>query len=310
MNILEVNNLKKKYGDCEVVKGISFVLKKGEILGFLGPNGAGKSTTINILSTALKATEGQIKFMDKDVLKNKKEYKSSIGIVPQKLAIFENLSAIENVKFFASFYGLKGEDLKRKSEEALKIVGLLDRAKDLPKTYSGGMKRRLNIACALAHNPKILILDEPTVGIDPQSRNHILESIKKLRDGGTSIIYTTHYMEEVEAISDRAIIIDKGEIIAEGTLEELKEGIQKNTVYNIYGEGIEEINTDILYSIEGVSKVEAKDGLRVSTLKNANNLDSIILKLMEHKVKIKNIVTEEQNLETVFLNLTGRSLRD
>ncbi|MEG2109380.1 MAG: ABC transporter ATP-binding protein [Clostridium sp.] len=310
MKILEVKNLKKKYGDAEVVKGISFDVKEGEILGFLGPNGAGKSTTINILSTALKATDGQIKFMDKDILKNKRNYKSSIGIVPQNLSIFESLPAIENVKYFASFYGLKGETLKRKSEEALEMVGLLERAKDLPKTYSGGMKRRLNIACALAHNPKLLILDEPTVGIDPQSRNHILESIKKLRDRGTTIIYTTHYMEEVEAISDRALIIDKGEIIAEGTLEELKENISDNTVYNISAEGIECLSTEELYSIDGVEKVETKDGLRVSTSKDANNLDRIIVNLMDNKVKIKNIVTEEQNLETVFLNLTGRSLRD
>lgn len=310
MNVLEVSNLSKKYGDSEVVKRISFVVKEGEILGFLGPNGAGKSTTINILATALKPTAGQIKFMDRDILTNNKEYKTSIGIVPQSLAIFENLPAIENVKYFASFYGLKGENLKNKSEEALKMVGLLDRANDLPKTYSGGMKRRLNIACALAHNPKLLILDEPTVGIDPQSRNHILESIKSLRNNGTTIIYTTHYMEEVEAISDRAIILDKGEIIAEGTLENLKSQIEGNTVYNIYGEGTEKIDTDIVLAIEGVEKVEFKDGLRVSTLKDADNLDKIILKLIEYKVKIKNIVTEDQNLETVFLNLTGRSLRD
>lgn len=310
MNILEVTSLKKKYGDNEVVKGISFIVKTGEILGFVGPNGAGKSTTINILSTALKATEGKVKFNGKDILTNKKEYKTSIGIVPQSLAIFENLPAIENVKYFASFYGLRGEELKNKSEEALKMVGLLDRAKDLPKTYSGGMKRRLNIACALAHNPSLLILDEPTVGIDPQSRNHILESIKGLRSTGTTIIYTTHYMEEVEAISDRILIIDKGEIIAEGTLEKLKEGIEENTIYNIYGDGIEEIDIDILKSIEGVKKVEIEEGLRVITFKNSNNLDRIILKLIEQNVKIKNIITEEQNLEMMFLNLTGRNLRD
>lgn len=310
MEVLEVNNLKKKYENSEVVKGINFAVKEGEILGFLGPNGAGKSTTINILSTALKATEGQIKFKGKDIELNKMEYKRRLGIVPQSLAIFENLKAIENVKYFASFYGLKGNELKRKSEEALKMVGLLDRANDLPKTYSGGMKRRLNIACALAHNPKLLILDEPTVGIDPQSRNYILESIKTLRNNGTTIIYTTHYMEEVEAICDRVLIIDKGEIIAEGTLDELKSGIEKNIVYNLYGENMEDFDTDELYSVKGVVKVEGTDVIRVSTLKDADNLDKIILKLMEKRIKIKNIVTEEENLETVFLNLTGRRLRD
>ena len=303
MNILEVNGLKKKYTTNYVVNGISFEVNKGEILGFLGPNGAGKSTTINILSTALRATEGKIKFMGKYISENKSEYKSSLGIVPQSLAIFENIPAIENVKYFASFYGIKGE-------EALDMVGLLDRAKDLPKTYSGGMKRRLNIACALAHGPKLLILDEPTVGIDPQSRNHILESIKTLRKRGATIIYTTHYMEEVEAICDRVLIMDRGLVIAEGTLKELKESMEESTVYNISGEGIENIEKTFFDSIEGVNNVEVKDSLIVSTRKDSNNLDKIILKLINEKVKIKNIVTEEQNLETIFLNLTGRNLRN
>ena len=310
MNILEVNGLKKKYTTNYVVNGISFEVNKGEILGFLGPNGAGKSTTIKILSTALRATEGKIKFMGKYISENKSEYKSSLGIVPQSLAIFENIPAIENVKYFASFYGIKGEELKRKSEEALDMVGLLDRAKDLPKTYSGGMKRRLNIACALAHGPKLLILDEPTVGIDPQSRNHILESIKTLRKRGATIIYTTHYMEEVEAICDRVLIMDRGLVIAEGTLKELKESMEESTVYNISGEGIENIEKTFFDSIEGVNNVEVKDSLIVSTRKDSNNLDKIILKLINEKVKIKNIVTEEQNLETIFLNLTGRNLRN
>ncbi|MDB2103416.1 ABC transporter ATP-binding protein [Clostridium paraputrificum] len=310
MNILEVNGLKKKYTTNYVVNGISFEVNKGEILVFLGPNGAGKSTTINILSTALRATEGKIKFMGKYISENKSEYKSSLGIVPQSLAIFENIPAIENVKYFASFYGIKGEELKRKSEEALDMVGLLDRAKDLPKTYSGGMKRRLNIACALAHGPKLLILDEPTVGIDPQSRNHILESIKTLRKRGATIIYTTHYMEEVEAICDRVLIMDRGLVIAEGTLKELKESMEESTVYNISGEGIENIEKTFFDSIEGVNNVEVKDSLIVSTRKDSNNLDKIILKLINEKVKIKNIVTEEQNLETIFLNLTGRNLRN
>lgn len=310
MNILEVNGLKKKYTTNYVVNGISFEVNKGEILGFLGPNGAGKSTTINILSTALRATEGKIKFMGKYISENKSEYKSSLGIVPQSLAIFENIPAIENVKYFASFYGIKGEELKRKSEEALDMVGLLDRAKDLPKTYSGGMKRRLNIACVLAHGPKLLILDEPTVGIDPQSRNHILESIKTLRKRGATIIYTTHYMEEVEAICDRVLIMDRGLVIAEGTLKELKESMEESTVYNISGEGIENIEKTFFDSIEGVNNVEVKDSLIVSTRKDSNNLDKIILKLINEKVKIKNIVTEEQNLETIFLNLTGRNLRN
>lgn len=310
MNILEVKNLRKKYNENEVVKGISFHVNEGEILGFLGPNGAGKSTTINILSTALKETEGEILFNGKNIKENKKDYKSRLGIVPQNLAIFENLSAIENVKYFAGFYGLRGENLKKAVNKALERVGLLDRGLDLPKTFSGGMKRRLNIACAIAHSPKILILDEPTVGIDPQSRNHILESIKDLRKDGTTIIYTTHYMEEVEAICDRALIMDLGEVLANGTLEELKGNIEENTIYNIYGVGIELLDIEDIKAIDGIVNVEKNQSLRVITDKDADNLDKIILKLIQKKVKIKNIVTEEQNLETVFLNLTGKSLRD
>lgn len=310
MDIIEVIDLKKRYGDNEAVKGISFKVKEGEILGFLGPNGAGKSTTINILSTALKPTEGQIKFMDKDILEDKKTYKLNIGIVPQNLAIFEQISAIENVKYFAGFYGLKGQALNIQAKEALNMVGLLDRAKDLPKNYSGGMKRRLNIACALAHNPKILILDEPTVGIDPQSRNNILEVIKELNNNGTTVIYTSHYMEEVEAICDRIIIVDKGEIIKEGTIEKLKEETGDNIIYNIYGEGIEDIDTDILYSIEGVENVQVKEGIRISISKDYDNIDIITVKLIENNIKIKKIISEEQNLENIFLKLTGSSLRD
>ena len=308
--MLEVVNLKKKYGEKEVLNDISFNVDEGEIVGLLGPNGAGKSTTIKILSTGLKATEGKVKYKDKDIMTNKKNYKSKIGIVPQSLAIFEELSAIENVKIFGGFYGLKGKELNERAEKVLEFVELLDRANDLSKTYSGGMKRRLNIACGLIHEPELLILDEPTVGIDPHSRNHILESVKKLRDNGTTVIYTTHYMEEVEAICDRAIIVDQGNVIAQGTLEELRSNVEENDVYTIKGIGLEKVNTQSLLAIEGVDSINLKEELEVSTTKNANNLDKIIQELINQKVKIKCVTTKDQNLETVFLNLTGRTLRD
>lgn len=238
MKVLEVNNLKKTYGEKIAVKDASFYVLKGEILGFLGPNGAGKSTTINILSTTLKKDSGEIKFKGKDIYKNVKEYKKALGIVPQRLALFDNLTAYENVKYFASFYGLKGEILKARVLEALEMVGLLDKKNDCPKTYSGGMKRRLNIACALTHKPEILILDEPTVGIDPQSRNHILESIKKLREEGTTVIYTTHYMEEVQTICDRVVIVDLGRVIEDGTIKEV---IEKNCEEENEEKNLEEV---------------------------------------------------------------------
>ena len=310
--ILQVKDLKKYYKESKAVDGLSFNLYKGEILGFLGPNGAGKSTTINILSTILKHDEGEIKFFGTDIKDNKKWIKSNLGIVPQELAIFEEISAYKNVEFFTSLYGLSGENLKNAVLEALKMVGLEDKKDSKPITFSGGMKRRLNIACAIAHNPKILILDEPTVGIDPQSRNHILESIRKLRDNGTTIIYTTHYMEEVEEIADRVVIMDSGTKIAEGTIPELMESYRNTRIYKT---SIDTVNNnfkfDFLYEIEGIQKVDFTDNcLSITTIKEIENLDKIILSLIDRNIKINHITSEEGNLEMVFLKLTGRKLRD
>jgi ABC-2 type transport system ATP-binding protein len=191
-SIIKIENLEKSYKDKKALDGISFDIRKGEILCFLGPNGAGKSTTINILTTALNSDRGEIYFNGMKIKRNNQQYKSCLGIVPQDLAVYEEIYVERNVSFFAELYGLKGELLKKKVDEALEFVGLLDKKKEKVKTFSGGMKRRLNIACAIAHNPKIIIMDEPTVGIDPQSRNHILNSIKELRQKGATIIYTTY----------------------------------------------------------------------------------------------------------------------
>ncbi len=309
--IIEVKDLKKYYKDSKAVDGFDFEVYEGEILGLLGPNGAGKSTTINILSTILKEDSGDIKFFNKPVEGNRKWIRGQIGMVPQDLAIFEDISAYRNVEFFASLYGLKGRELKEKVKEALEFVSLLEHQNEKPKTFSGGMKRRLNIACAIAHKPKILIMDEPTVGIDPQSRNHILESIKKLRDKGTTIIYTTHYMEEIEEISDRIIIMDKGKKIAEGTKEQLKESLKEQRVYKLYVDRVLEDDLDCFYSIEGVKKVYSnKDLIEITSIKTIENLDKIILKATDMGLKIKHMKSEEGNLEMVFLKLTGRNLRD
>lgn len=311
--ILEVKNLIKYYKDNKAVNGLEFNLFKGEILGFLGPNGAGKSTTINILSTILKHDEGEIKFFGSDINDNKRWIKAQLGIVPQELAIFEEIPAYKNVEFFTSLYGLSGKELKDAVLDALRMVGLEDKKNSKPITFSGGMKRRLNIACAIAHKPKILILDEPTVGIDPQSRNHILESIKKLRDIGTTIIYTTHYMEEVEEIADRVVIMDKGKKIAEGTIPELMESYRNTRVYKISISSMknDNIKFDFLYEIEGIQKVELTDNcFSITTIKEIENLDKIILGLIERNIKISHITSEEGNLEMVFLKLTGRNLRD
>ena len=311
-SILEVKDLKKYYKESKAVNGLSFNLYKGEILGFLGPNGAGKSTTINILSTILKHDEGKIKFFGKDIRDNTKCIKAQLGIVPQELAIFEEISAYKNVEFFTSLYGLSGKNLKNAVLEALKMVGLEDKKDSKPITFSGGMKRRLNIACAIAHKPKILILDEPTVGIDPQSRNHILESIRKLRDNGTTIIYTTHYMDEDEEIADRVVIMDSGTKIAEGTIPELMESYKNTRIYKISIDTvINNFKFDFLYEIEGIQKVDFTDNcLSITTIKEIENLDKIILSLIDRNIKINHITSEEGNLEMVFLKLTGRKLRD
>lgn len=309
--ILEIKNLKKNYGERSVLKDLSFSVNKGEILCFLGPNGAGKSTTINILTGSLSVNGGKVLYKGEEIKKCKKKYKRNLGVVPQDLALYEDLPAIQNVRFFASLYGLKGEKLENQVEKALDYAGLLDRKNDIVKTFSGGMKRRLNIACAIAHEPEIVIMDEPTVGIDPQSRNHILDSIRKLRDAGMTIIYTTHYMEEVEAISTRIIIMDNGKIIAEGTNESLKEDIQNEKTFILNVEDTDKLNADDFYNIEGIKNVDIDDDeVVITSMSKIENLDKIISTVMKCKAKISNLYCKKPSLETVFLKLTGKSLRD
>lgn len=309
--ILTVQNLDKSYGEKKVVNEISFDVKQGEILCFLGPNGAGKSTTINILCGILGYNSGEIRYQKRDMKECLQDFKQKLGVVPQELAIYEDLSAEQNVRFFASLYGLKGKELTERTEKALEFVGLLDRRKDKASTYSGGMKRRLNIACAIAHEPELLIMDEPTVGIDPQSRNHILSSIKQLSRQGMTILYTTHYMEEVEEISTRILIMDNGSIIAEGTKESLKEGIFDERQFIIELEEDANLNIDAFYKVEGVKRIEQTDrSLTITTLKNVENLDKIISIIIESRSKMLNLFCRTASLENVFLKLTGKSLRD
>ena len=220
--ILRTIDLTKKYDNKVVVDNLNIEIKKGEIFGLLGPNGAGKSTTMNMICDIVRPTLGSIEFMGKDFRKNRKELISKVGYIPQELAIHGNLKAWENVELFTSLYGIKGAELKKAIDESLDYVGLLDRKNDYAKKFSGGMKRRLNIACAIGHHPDLLIFDEPTVGIDPQSRNFILDKIKESNKNGATVIYTSHYMEEVEAICTKIAIMDNGKIIASGTSEELK----------------------------------------------------------------------------------------
>ncbi len=231
--IVKTEGLTKKYDNRAVVDSLGLEIKKGEVFGLLGPNGAGKSTTINMLCTVIKQTAGEISLFGYDLKKDAKKILPKLGYIPQELAIHDKLNAWENVELFASLYGLKGNELKQAVEDALKYVGLSENRNQFAGNFSGGMKRRLNIACAVAHRPELLIFDEPTVGIDPQSRNFILEKIKESNKNGTSIIYTSHYMEEVEALCSRIAIMDNGKIIAVGSGNELKQLVSKDETKKI-----------------------------------------------------------------------------
>ena len=309
--IIDVSGLKKSYKNKEVIHGIDFVVNESEILCFLGPNGAGKSTTINIITGSLRCDGGCIQYRGESIYKDLLGFKARLGIVPQDLALYEDLSAEKNVLFFASLYGLKGSALTEGCRFALEFTGLSDKAKEKVNTFSGGMKRRLNVACAIAHKPELLIMDEPTVGIDPQSRNHILEGVKRLREQGVTILYTTHYMEEVEEIATRIIIMDVGNIIAEGTNESLKSGVEGERHYRITTECKDESEICGLSQINGVKNVRFKDGVVIiTTVRSVENLDKIITALIAGGVKINDITAETASLEMVFLHITGKSLRN
>ncbi|GIN76538.1 Daunorubicin/doxorubicin resistance ATP-binding protein DrrA [Bacillus paralicheniformis] len=311
MNVLEIHHLTKKFGDFVAVDNISLSIEEGEIFGLLGANGAGKSTTIHMISSLLRSNEGEILILGKNIAKHRKFAKMNIGIVPQDLAIYEDLTAYENVKFFAGLYGLRGAQLRNRVEEALQFVGLSDKHKSFPKNFSGGMKRRLNIACAIAHRPKLIIMDEPTVGIDPHSRNYILESVKKLNAMGCTIIYTSHYMEEVEEICTRIAIVDHGKIIAEGTKEQLKSIITNTKDIQVVLKSAENVDIGELKTISGVEAAALEDNtIKINSDAGVNNLNQIIEKLMKNGAEIRSLEEKAPNLETVFLTLTGRQLRD
>ncbi|WJH34868.1 ABC transporter ATP-binding protein [Paenibacillus sp. CC-CFT747] len=311
MNVLHVKELTKKFGDFAAVDKLSLTVGEGEIFGLLGSNGAGKSTTIHMIASLLLPTKGEIRILEKDIAKNRSFAKRNLGIVPQDLAIYEDMSAYENVSFFAGLYGLRGSELRAKTEEALEFVGLSDKAKHYPKTFSGGMKRRLNIACAIAHKPKLIIMDEPTVGIDPQSRNYILASVLKLNEMGCTIIYTSHYMEEVEEICTRIAIMDHGKVIAEGTKEQLKATITDVKDIRIELRALVQGESRAWKAIPGVRSVVTEENLlRIQSDASVDNLNRILRLLMEEGNEIRAVEELEPNLETVFLTLTGRTLRD
>jgi len=311
--IIECLKVEKSYKEIKALDKLDIAIEKGEIHGLLGPNGAGKSTLINIFASLIKHDKGTIK-IDGALIPNQfNKVKKKLGFVPQDLAIYEDLTAYENIAFFASLYGLKGKLKKEKVKKALEFVGLLDRQKSLVKTFSGGMKRRLNIACGICHEPDIIFFDEPTVGIDPQSRNHILDSIVKLNKEGRTIIYTTHYMEEAQSICDKISIIDHGKILAKGTVDQL---IKLVTEYELLyietkNENSEKIDIDSILNIKGIKTANIEEnGLSITHKGNDDLLVDLVTKLKQNNIKVIKIESRMPNLEDVFLTLTGRKLRD
>lgn len=312
MSIVKIDEVTKKFGELTAVDKMTLNIDSGEIFGLLGPNGAGKSTAINMITGLLPMDKGRITILDKDVRKDSMFTKRNTGIVPQDIAVYEDLTSIENVKFFAGLYGLRGNELAAAAMEALEFTGLSDKAKSYPKSFSGGMKRRLNIACAIAHKPKLIIMDEPTVGIDPQSRNHILQSVRRLNEQGCTIIYTSHYMEEVEEICSKIAIMDHGKVISKGTKGELKALItDTNVVWITVADSITSLKEDKIKEIPGVMNLEIEENLiKISSAREVENLDKIILYFSSNRISIKSIESKSPDLETVFLSLTGRRLRD
>ncbi len=311
--ILHVQNLVKNYGDFKAVKGVSFDIEEGEIFSLLGPNGAGKTTTISMLSTLYMPTSGDATIGGYSITKDPMGVRGIIGVVPQDLALYEDLTARENLIFWGQMYNMSGKALSMRVDEVLEQIGLTDKAKDRVKTYSGGMKRRVNIGVGLLHKPRLLFLDEPTVGIDPQSRRAILDTVKDLNKQGMTLLYITHYMEEAEELSHRVGIFDHGEMIAIGTQKELTQQVgQAETLILHVGENDDsQALAKTLKDIQGVQQATAVDQeVSVVCAEAEDVLAAVVTKANDRGIKIRSIDIREPNLEAVFLHLTGRALRD
>jgi ABC-2 type transport system ATP-binding protein len=310
-NVIEVKNLTKEYKNLKAIDDLSFEVKDGEILGLLGPNGSGKSTTINCILSLLKFKKGSIKIFGKEMTPDAYDVKAKIGVIFQEVAIFEELTVYENIDYFCGLYIKDKKTRKQYIEEAIELVGIGEFKKFYPKQLSGGLLRRLNIACGIAHKPKLIFLDEPTVAVDPQSRNNILDGIKKLRDNGATIVYTTHYMEEAEILCNRIIILDKGKIIASGSSDELKKKANIEEKITVEIQEIDNSKIEEIKKFENVENVNFNMNTLVVTYKKGkNNLGELIDYLKDNKVTYSKIFSERPTLNDVFLELTGKELRD
>ncbi|MFD2617026.1 ABC transporter ATP-binding protein [Terrilactibacillus laevilacticus] len=307
--IIDVSNLVKRYNDFLAIDHMSLQIKDGEIFGLLGPNGAGKTTLTKTLLGLCKYDSGSIKLFGSELIESEKKIKERIGLVPQDIAIYDELTAIENVQLFGKLYGLSGSQLKAGVKEALEFTGLYKLKDKSPSQFSGGMKRRLNIACAIVHKPDLLIMDEPTVGIDPQSRNYILESVNKLNKQGCTIIYISHYMEEVAAICSQIAIVDKGRIIAQGTKEELAKLIEGDQVLLITVQSVDFSTIEKLEKVPMVKDITLNHN-QIRIISSDSVINQVMNLLISNDVQINKIVTNSPSLEDVFLTLTGRALRE